>query len=72
MTKVNLAQVGAEVANELRGKTWDARFQWVSEAKEGGNQLFKTEKYDEAIDAYMRALCGLDFSSYDLLKSAQE
>lgn len=58
--------MGAEVANELRGKTWDARFQWVSDAKDKGNKLFKDEKYDQAIDEYMRALCGLDFSSYDI------
>ena len=65
MTKVNVATMGADVANELRGKSWDARFQWVSEIKEKGNKLFKEDKYDEAIDIYMKALCGMDFTSYE-------
>jgi hypothetical protein len=55
------------VANELRGKTWDARFTWVTEVKDQGNKMFKEEKYELAIDTYMRALCGMDFSSYETL-----
>ena len=62
MTKVNIATMGSEVANELRGTTWEARSQWVNKVKEQGNQLFKEEKYTEAIDVYMKALCGMDFS----------
>ena len=61
---MNLQQTGAEVANELRGKSWDERYQWVGEAKERGNKKFKEEKYEAAIDEYMRALCGMDFTSY--------
>lgn len=72
LTKVNLATVGAEVANEMRGKTWEQRFSWISGVKDTGNQLFKKEKYDEAIDTYMRALCGMDFSQYDHLPNKQE
>lgn len=65
LSKVNVAQMGAEVANELRGKTWDDRFAWITDIKDRGNKLFKEEKYDSAIDTYMRSLCGMDFSSYD-------
>ena len=57
--------MGAEVANELSGKNWDERYQWISQAKEKGNKLFKEEKHDSAIDEYMRALCGMDFSKYE-------
>lgn len=69
---MNLAQTGADVANELRGKTWDQRFQWVSEVKEQGNKFFKLDLHDNAIDTYMKALCGMDFSSYDLLPSVKD
>ena len=34
LTKINVAQVGAEVANLLRGKTWDERFKWVTDIKD--------------------------------------
>jgi hypothetical protein len=63
--------MGADVANELRGTTWEARTQWVNKVKEQGNQLFKEEKYGEAIDLYMKALCGMDFSQYDHLEDAK-
>ena len=54
--------MGAEVANELRGKSWDERYEWVVKVKEQGNVLFKGEKYSDAIDVYMKALCGMDFT----------
>lgn len=57
--------MGADVANELRGKSWDDRFAWILKVKDEGNLLFKGEKIAEAIDVYMKALCGMDFSSYD-------
>jgi hypothetical protein len=63
--------MGAEVANELRGSSWDNRVQWINKVKETGNQQFKEEKYNEAIDTYMRALCGMDFSSYEQLADAK-
>ena len=65
MTKVNIATMGADVANELRGKSWDERYAWILKIKDEGNVLFKAEKIAEAIDVYMKALCGMDFSSYD-------
>ena len=71
MTKVNIAQMGAEVANELRGTNWDARTEWVNKVKDQGNVKFKEERYEEAIDSYMRALCGMDFSSYEHLQDAK-
>ena len=71
LTKVNVAQMGAQVANELRGKSYDDRFNWIMQVKDEGNKLFKEEKLDEAIDIYMKALCGLDFSSYEILESPQ-
>lgn len=40
LSKVNIAQMGAEVANELRGKSWDERFAWITAVKDRGNKLF--------------------------------
>jgi len=61
-----LQTTGAEVANELRGKSWEERYQWINQAKEKGNKMVKEEKIEAAIDEYMRALCGMDFSSYSI------
>jgi hypothetical protein len=62
--------MGAEVANDLRGKNWETRYSWITDVKMQGNNLFKEEKYEVAIDTYMKALCGMDFSSYALLEDA--
>jgi hypothetical protein len=40
--------------------------------KEKGNLLVKDEKYEGAIDEYMRALCGMDFTSYSIKENAKE
>lgn len=53
--------MGSEVAEELKGKSWDERFSWVNKVKDQGNQLFKDHKFEEAVDTYLKALCGLDF-----------
>lgn len=71
LTKVNIAQMGAEVANQLRGRTWDDRTSWINKMKDVGNLQFKSEKYDEAIETYMKALCGMDFSQYQPLEDAK-
>ena len=71
MTKVNVAQMGAEAANELRETDWEAHTEWENRFKEQGNVKFKEERYEEAIDSYMRALCGMDFSSYEHLQDAK-
>lgn len=49
----------------MRGKSWDDRYQWISQAKEKGNAMVKEEKFEAAIDEYMRALCAMDFSKYE-------
>ena len=49
----------------MRGKSWDDRYQWICQAKEKGNAMVKEEKFEAAIDEYMRALCAMDFSKYE-------
>eukprot|EP00347_Sterkiella_histriomuscorum_P022036 403331911 len=53
--------MGTEVAAIIKGKSWDEQYDWVQSQKEEGNKLYKVEVFDQAIDAYMKALCGLDF-----------
>jgi hypothetical protein len=38
---------------------WEARFEWVTKEKEVGNARFKGSQYQEAIDQYLRAYCGV-------------
>lgn len=37
--------------------------------KDQGNQLYKDANYDEAIDTYIKALCGLQFRKKELKKT---
>ena len=55
-------EVERELESHLLGSEldpWEARFEWVTKEKEAGNALFKGAKYQEAIDQYMRAYCGV-------------
>lgn len=55
-------EVEREVASHLHGSEldpWEARFEWVTKEKETGNAMFKAAQYQEAIDQYMRAYCGV-------------
>lgn len=45
----------------LKGKTWQERYDWIVGQKDETNKLFKSGVYDQAIDGYLKALCGLDF-----------
>lgn len=53
--------MGSEVAQELKGKGWQERYDWICTIKDEGNQLYKKGSLDQAIDTYLKALCGLDF-----------
>lgn len=55
--------MGTDVATLLKGKTWEEKFNWVNSQKDEGNVLFKQQIFDQAIDAYLKALCGLDFGT---------
>ena len=47
------------VIKESKEKQWDARFDWVQKEKDIGNEFYKVGKFQEAIDQYLRALCGI-------------
>ncbi len=42
-----------------KNSPWESRFEWVTQTKEEGNTLFKEGRYEEAIDIYLRAYCGI-------------
>ena len=51
-----------ELAGHIKGSeldSWEARFEWVTKLKEAGNALFKGSEYQQAIDQYLRAYCGV-------------
>ena len=55
-------EVEQELARHIKGSEldpWEARFEWVTKEKEAGNALFKGSEYQEAIDQYLRAYCGV-------------
>ena len=71
MTKLNVIKLAEEVKEEVAlginenasvkeiERTWDARFDWVTNEKEVGNTMYKEKQYDQAIDQYLRAYCGI-------------
>ncbi len=44
-------------------QTFNERIKWIEDKRKEGNNLFKQEKFPEAIDEYMKCLCALDFKS---------
>lgn len=38
--------VAAEVAEELKDKSWDERFDWITSIKDEGNKFVKTCEYE--------------------------
>ena len=60
-TKDKIKQFGTEIESTLKNCSYDERVQWITQKKEEANVLFKQQKHDEAVDAYMQALCGFNF-----------
>ena len=61
---MNLLKLKEEVDQEIpvmlqSSDQFEARFAWVGEAKEKGNLLYKEGNFQEAIDQYLKAFCGL-------------
>ncbi|CDW76411.1 tpr domain containing protein [Stylonychia lemnae] len=65
LTQTNVQKLGQEVAIELSGKNWEEKYEWVNNQREEGNKIFKKGIYDQAIDTYLKALCGMDFGKQD-------
>lgn len=41
MTKANLQKMGQDAKQELEGKNWEERYDWIVKNKEDGNKHFK-------------------------------
>ena len=52
-----------EVIDAIFRQTFAERISWIENQRKKGNDLFKEEKFAEAIDEYMKCLCALDFKS---------
>lgn len=52
-----------EVAEQIMDQSFPQRMQWIEKIKTGGNDFYKTEQYDQAIDEYYKCLMALDFKS---------
>ena len=44
--------MGQKAAQELKGVSYDKRWQWIEDVKAEGNQLFKESDFPGAIDKY--------------------
>ena len=53
--------MGVDAANEIAGKSFDEKCEWIKNQKEIGNNLVKENKLEEALDAYLKSLCGFNF-----------
>lgn len=58
--------MGVDVMNQLKGATYDERCEWILNQKATGNELYKNQKYDEAMDAYLKSLCGFAFEKKEM------
>jgi len=46
----------------LKEYSWEEKFEWVHQKKLKGNRFFNRKKFDDAIQIYLEALMGLDFT----------
>ena len=63
--------MGEDAKSELEGKNWEERYDWILKQKEEGNKLYKAQSHQEALDVYLKSLCGFDFGS-DQTREQQE
>mmetsp|Transcript_31588 Transcript_31588/g.48285 ORF Transcript_31588/g.48285 Transcript_31588/m.48285 type:complete len:165 (+) Transcript_31588:164-658(+) len=56
-----MAQMHVDSANELKGTSFEERWQWVEQCKDQGNVEYKKQNFAEAMDKYIKSLCGLEF-----------
>ena len=60
------AKMGAmarEVTEAIFAQTFPERIKWIEDQRKVGNELFKQDKFEQALDEYMKCLVALDFHS---------
>ena len=58
-----MSAMARDVVEQIFGQTFPERIKWIEDQRKAGNELFKQDKFTEAIDEYMKCLCALDFKS---------
>lgn len=58
-----MGSMAREVTEAIYAQTFKERINWIESQRKKGNELFKQEKFEEALDEYMKCLCALDFKS---------
>ena len=61
MFKAKMQQMATFAKQELKNATFEERWKWIEDKKADGNDYYKKQRYDEAIDTYLACLCGFEF-----------
>ena len=61
MFKAKMQQMATFAKQELKNATFEERWKWIEDKKADGNDIYKKQRYDEAIDTYLACLCGFEF-----------
>jgi hypothetical protein len=61
--QTKMGVMAREIVDAIMGQTFDERIRWIEAQRKVGNDKFKEEKFNDAIDEYMKCLVSLDFSS---------
>lgn len=59
-----IEEYSKEIQAQIKDYSLNERIQWINDKKDEGSQLFKNQEWQEAIDVWMKALCGFEFSKY--------
>jgi tetratricopeptide (TPR) repeat protein len=52
-----------QVAAECASQTFQQRIQWIENKRQQGNNLFRENKLEDALNTYLMTLCALDFKT---------
>ena len=58
-----MSAMARDVVEQIFNQTFPERIKWIEDQRKKGNELFKQDKFTDAIDEYMKCLCALDFKS---------
>ena len=70
--QTKIKNIGKEKDQLLKNHTYDERYKWIQEQKTSGDKKFKDGAFNDAVDMYMQALCGLNFARLKPTKTQLE
>eukprot|EP00742_Colponemidia_sp_Colp-10_P014602 GILJ01016604.1.p1 GENE.GILJ01016604.1~~GILJ01016604.1.p1 ORF type:complete len:243 (+),score=40.77 GILJ01016604.1:30-731(+) len=62
LKQAHLSDRMGQVAQRLKGLSWEQKLQWGLERKAASNKLYSAGQWQQAADGYLEALMGLDMS----------